>query len=383
MIEIKDEILAGIPKYRITDSNGNIIADNATIEMITQILQAGTPMNKAMFELFENDYTAQINDKIELSNIYNLLALTTEKKTITENFTEPSEWKEESTLKVEHPYSGFTIFTTKVYNENTNAMKKFVDGDDNTLAINGTYYMAIQRPYAWNLKQIRGKIRSETSSSTYRPIRIGTENSLSTAGTYQSYTNDVIITDTFDFGITTERTEFYFRSRNGSTNYDLRAYELYSITYESLCNVLNYSYNHEIANGTVIKFKTPSDINEILPTVLKIGSSEINLGMRKPNTNYEIIYNDPTSLRASLPISIKTGTISNNGVIPQTDGYTKYLYFVSPCNGGTSYSINTSAGSIYTVSTAITCSVDQLTRKVSCTMSGSNCSANYIEIAWR
>ena len=66
MIEIKDEILASEPRYRITDNNGNIIADNVTIEMITQMIQEGTPMNKELFERFENDYSSQIACKMDL-----------------------------------------------------------------------------------------------------------------------------------------------------------------------------------------------------------------------------------------------------------------------------------------------------------------------------
>lgn len=50
MIEVKDEILNGEPEYRLKDKNGNIIYDNLSIEMITEILQAGTPLNKVLFD---------------------------------------------------------------------------------------------------------------------------------------------------------------------------------------------------------------------------------------------------------------------------------------------------------------------------------------------
>ena len=42
--EWKDEILNGAEKYRITRSDGTIIAENVSIELISQILQAGTPI---------------------------------------------------------------------------------------------------------------------------------------------------------------------------------------------------------------------------------------------------------------------------------------------------------------------------------------------------
>lgn len=42
--EWKDEILNGAEKYRITRSDGTILAENVSVELITQILQAGTPI---------------------------------------------------------------------------------------------------------------------------------------------------------------------------------------------------------------------------------------------------------------------------------------------------------------------------------------------------
>lgn len=50
MIEVKDEILNGEPLYRIRDKNNNILFDNLTIEMVTEVLQKGTPINKALFD---------------------------------------------------------------------------------------------------------------------------------------------------------------------------------------------------------------------------------------------------------------------------------------------------------------------------------------------
>ena len=54
-IEIKDEILAEEPRYRIRDNNGNIIQDNVIIEQITSVTQEGTPINKALLENLYNE----------------------------------------------------------------------------------------------------------------------------------------------------------------------------------------------------------------------------------------------------------------------------------------------------------------------------------------
>lgn len=50
MIEVKDEILNGEPKYRLKDENGNVIYDNFSIEQITPVIQEGTPLNKVLFD---------------------------------------------------------------------------------------------------------------------------------------------------------------------------------------------------------------------------------------------------------------------------------------------------------------------------------------------
>lgn len=47
---VKDENPAGDIKFRIKDSDGNIVQDNCTIEMITQLLQEGTVQNKLLFD---------------------------------------------------------------------------------------------------------------------------------------------------------------------------------------------------------------------------------------------------------------------------------------------------------------------------------------------
>ena len=51
MIDIKDEIIEGSPKYNITDN-----ADGTkNIELANEIIQGGTPLNKSFFENFKSD----------------------------------------------------------------------------------------------------------------------------------------------------------------------------------------------------------------------------------------------------------------------------------------------------------------------------------------
>lgn len=60
MKDFKDEILAGEPRYRIRDKNGNIILDDISFEMITEIIQESTPLNHAELE----DLQKRIYDEI-------------------------------------------------------------------------------------------------------------------------------------------------------------------------------------------------------------------------------------------------------------------------------------------------------------------------------
>lgn len=64
MIDVKDEILEGEPRYNILDNNGTPIQNNVQINLATPVLQPGTPINKGLFDSIKND--------ISLTDKYNL-----------------------------------------------------------------------------------------------------------------------------------------------------------------------------------------------------------------------------------------------------------------------------------------------------------------------
>lgn len=64
MIDVKDEVLAEEPKYRIYDKNGKILFDDLKIEQITPALQEGTPVNKVLFDSIKKD----IQDRLLISS---------------------------------------------------------------------------------------------------------------------------------------------------------------------------------------------------------------------------------------------------------------------------------------------------------------------------
>lgn len=55
MLEIKDEVLSGEPRYTIRDNQGNILQDNVDITLKTPIIQEGTPVNKVLFDNLKVD----------------------------------------------------------------------------------------------------------------------------------------------------------------------------------------------------------------------------------------------------------------------------------------------------------------------------------------
>lgn len=116
----------------------------------------------------------------------------------------------------------------------------------------------------------------------------------------------------------------------------------------------------------------------------KASQSEAEAGTDdiKYMTALKVLQSINNNALASKQMSIKTGTVNDNGTISQTAGYSNYLYFVSVNSGGSSQTINTSSGATYTVSNEIKCSVNQSTRKVTCKIGGASATANYLEIAW-
>lgn len=69
MIEVKDEILEGEPLYRFVDKDGNVILDNIKLEMKTPVIQAGTPLNKVLFDSIKEDDENIVN-LIDKTNVY-------------------------------------------------------------------------------------------------------------------------------------------------------------------------------------------------------------------------------------------------------------------------------------------------------------------------
>lgn len=159
---------------------------------------------------------------------------------------------------------------------------------------------------------------------------------------------------------------------------------------EEKLNIADKATTSEATTGTNnTKYMTPSTTKSAISN-FKATQAQAEAGT--DNTKYMTALRVLQEINAlALPskqMSIKTGTISNNGTIPQTSGYSNYLYFVSPNDV---FGTASTGGNFSTVGFGVECEVDQSTRKVICRMatqsSGSSTSytggtANYLEIAY-
>ena len=342
---------------KITHENGTV--EYVTMERADEPTQAGTPINKALFDSIQNDALAIIDGKNNLSNIYNVGTYTTGTRTITDNFNGSDGWVASGDKTLIHSKTGWTL--TASGSDDTYPFSRFVDGDDTKIALNKNVYVTWTRPYAYKLKSIHAKIGASTGGNT---LRIGTDSTLTTSGAYTSYSTTTSGTDaTYSYTASSSLTSFYMRARGSSSTYSIKLYELYSIQYETTCNILTYTFPYTLTSGTEIKIKTPSNLNTNYPTIVKIGSTEFCIGMLQPNTNYDLIYQNSKVEMNPIPVSIKVGTITDGSTIPQTEGYLHYVYFVSPYSAGADSAESNSYESDGN-GWSLTCEVDQGTRVV-------------------
>lgn len=63
MITVVDEVLAeSTPSFKITNNvTGEVVYENVSIELITEILQSGTPLAKALFDSIAKDFDNIVN----------------------------------------------------------------------------------------------------------------------------------------------------------------------------------------------------------------------------------------------------------------------------------------------------------------------------------
>ena len=168
--------------------------------------------------------------------------------------------------------------------------------------------------------------------------------------------------------------------------------------FDSSGNSLGYVYLKRADEPTVVGTainkvlfdSIKDDLNSRLLIANKATQAQAEAGT--DNTNYmtalRVMQEITAKALPSKQMSIKAGTISDNGTIPQTSGYSYYLYFVSPNDV---FGTATTGGNFSTVGFGVECEVDQSTREVTCRMATQSAggstsytggTANYLEIAW-
>lgn len=377
MIEVVDEILADNPRFRIRDNAGNIILDNITIEMITEIIQAGTKLNKVLFDSIQTDF-----DSITVGKYFSPTHQFVDADL--ENSYSPSYIP----VMTSNSQSGFVASGTTSSSSNY----YYLFATNKGITIKQDEYIQIQLD-----KQIIP--RELTMQNTYgRHYKILT--SLDGIN-FDTIIEDVDVpydyeTKVMDLSTNTKWCK-YIRIQNienlnnssSARNFTITK----AVTNQVVKNELYIPITFNKAEKQRIMIQTPAEQSASYPTQIRFENGIINVDKTlAPNQKYELFYsNNMLYLYKDLDLiptitdrlSVKTGTISNGNVIPQTAGYSNYIYFVSLSSGGSSYTITTSSGGNYSVSTKISCSVVQSTRKVTCSISGSSATANYIEIAWK
>lgn len=180
---------------------------------------------------------------------------------------------------------------------------------------------------------------------------------------------------------------------------------LYHIT-ETVDSQGNTAYRIELA--TEVTPGTPMNkvlFDSIKTDLTNLENNKLNVSMKAStsdatagvdNTKYmtplKVTQAIVTNYLPSKQMSVKTGTVNDGATIPQTEGYSNYVYFVSPLMD--SFISKTDSNEIFGVEYLIECYVNQTTRKVTSKayLGVQNASrfestslaikANYLEIAY-
>lgn len=393
MIEVNDEILSANPKFRIRDSNNNIIMDNLTIEQITPVIQQGTPLNKALFDAIQN-WFLNITNNTEIfvtptliqNENYNVLSAdypidpyVTGRKigirvptifdtTISSPITPPMTQNEQD---------GYTVYTSyndgyKAFDNNTSTYASKDVGNDGEIN-----YILISIPKT-RVTEITIRYTSFPTGIVYGSSDDG--NNWEQIGTL-SGVKSTVTTATFNIAnkeYTAIKIETVGRY---STSYStLKIYEIAINGYKNIFNEAIPTYLNINNLGNKI-------IDE------KIQSGKCYTLAYEENKFKSMTVRDMASIDRKY-LSIKTGTISDGAIIPQTPNYKHYMYLVSINNCEQIVQASIASSYQLNVGMGIKCSVNQSTRVVvakigvllntnsSTSISYSSATATYTEVAW-
>lgn len=164
MIDVKDEILDGDPKYRIRNKNGDILFDNLTIEQISPVLQQPTPLNKA---LFDNIY-GNISLTREYTKIRAILDMKIYDGTEDDMFRSDLKTFTQGSSSWYNTYGNYILTSVSTSASGSGYdTTKVIDNKDNTYFTMATYATAgviFKYPQAVKCKKVRIKTDLQTPS---------------------------------------------------------------------------------------------------------------------------------------------------------------------------------------------------------------------------
>lgn len=387
MINVLDRVPTRAGRIKITHDDGT--SEYVTIERADEPVEIGTPINKALFDSIQADidgitvgrYFEPVHSYIYADN-------------------EKTYERSHIPIMASNSQNGFvatgTTSSTSYYN---------LFAENKTITIRENQYVDIELDKAIIPKEIKFqntyarhyKILASQDGITYDTLVEDIE-------APYDYVDAVVNLSSVNKLYKYIRLQNLGNLNNSSSARNFRITK--AIVNEIVRNDLSLDIPLKELPNQRIMIHTPIEQDTLYPTQITFENMVCQLnGNVSPNQKYELVYiNGLLQIEKELDsspvipnLSIKTGTISHGATIPQTAGYTNYIYFVSPYSAGAD-SAETNSYTADGNGWAITCQVNQTTRVVtsqatsktrrdsSSTYTGittKSATANYLEIAWK
>lgn len=353
------------------------------------------------YSLIYNGSSFDVISNISTNKYYPMIKSTGTTDIANENIIPTTGWEETTTNT--YTSNGVVVSADSSYSSFT--PNNAVDGNTSTYwagGSSGTYInYKIELPQAIKINKMKAKISSVGGGGTFSCNITGSNDDTTWSGSLYS-TNTRLDTLT-EITMYNPQPYKYYKIQVYASSSRPAIHELQVSDYTAYLFTADYpltSVNDKFQIN-VIPNEDGLSLGKNYLLLSGLGTAKEVEGTFKANELCTLIYNGtkfikliditPTGFTQNLNknISFKQGTASNGTTIPQTLGFTNYLYFVSPNSLSSSYRYQYSgSGTFYPYdSLGINCSVDQATRVVTCTaqVTGTTASggtANYLEIAW-
>lgn len=289
--DIKDEILDtssqldGNPRYVIRDNNGNVVTDDAQIELKTPRIQEGTPLNKALF--------ANLHGDVYTSDRYNTLIMSDENATeIIQANIMANAWVKTSNNTPTYIAENGAILTSE-YELSSSPLTNAFDGDSNTYtsikSSSASFgYIRIQFPSSRKISKMKYRVNSGLSVKIQgRRTTDASWTNLYSISNSTSTLTEVTLTniDFYDFY------QLYCEGGSAILCYEFQTVEVYYGSNYNLDLPLTSYEKGKILNINLAKEGTVSHVTGAKLNVNNLGAKTIN-GELILGQKHTLIYND-------------------------------------------------------------------------------------------